>query len=35
VGLGDAFLVVPILIVVGCALAAVSANFAITRYLKI
>jgi cell division transport system permease protein len=35
VGLGDAFLVVPILVVVGCALAALSANFAITRYLKI
>ena len=35
VGLGDAFLVVPILVVVGCVLAALSANFAITRYLKI
>jgi cell division transport system permease protein len=35
VGLGDAFLVVPILVAVGCVLAALSANFAITRYLKI
>ena len=35
VGLGDAFVVAPILIVVGCILAALSANFAITRYLKI
>ena len=35
VGLGDAFVVAPILIVVGCLLAALSANFAITRYLKI
>jgi cell division transport system permease protein len=35
VGLGDALIVVPILLVVGCLLAALSANFAITRYLKI
>jgi cell division transport system permease protein len=35
VGLDDAFLVVPILVVVGGALAAISANFAITRYLKV
>jgi len=34
VGLGDALIVVPILLVVGCLLAALSANFAITRYLK-
>jgi cell division transport system permease protein len=35
VGVGDALVVLPILIVVGSILAAVSANFAITRYLKI
>lgn len=35
VGVGDALIVLPILIVVGSILAAVSANFAITRYLKI
>lgn len=35
VGLGDALIVVPILLVVGALLAAISANFAITRYLKI
>jgi cell division transport system permease protein len=35
IGLGDALIVVPILVVVGGALAAISANFAITRYLKI
>ena len=35
VGVGDALIVVPILVVVGCLLAALSANFAITRYLKI
>ncbi len=32
---GDAFAVVPILLLVGVILAAVSANFAITRYLKV
>lgn len=35
VGVGDALVVLPILILVGSILAAVSANFAITRYLKI
>jgi cell division transport system permease protein len=35
VGIGDALIVLPILVVVGSILAAVSANFAITRYLKI
>jgi cell division transport system permease protein len=35
VGLDDAFTVVPILLVLGAALAAASANFAITRYLKV
>ncbi len=35
VGVGDALIVLPILVVVGSILAAVSANFAITRYLKI
>lgn len=35
VGITDAVIVVPILIVVGSLLAAISANFAITRYLKI
>ncbi|WP_308465267.1 permease-like cell division protein FtsX [Rathayibacter soli] len=35
VGMNDAFVVVPILIVVGIALAALSANVAISRYLKV
>ena len=35
VGLNDALIVVPILLVVGAVLAAFSANFAITRYLKV
>ncbi len=35
VNLGDALLVVPILIVLGAVLAAFSAKFAITRYLKV
>ncbi|MDH6236254.1 permease-like cell division protein FtsX [Cryobacterium sp. CG_9.6] len=35
VGMEDAVLVVPILLVVGAVLAAFSANFAITRYLKV
>jgi cell division transport system permease protein len=35
VGLSDAFVVVPILIVVGAALAAASAGVAISRYLKV
>lgn len=35
VGLSDSLLVVPVLVVLGCILAAVSANVAITRYLKI
>jgi cell division transport system permease protein len=35
VGLQDAFIVIPLLIVVGVVLAALSANFAIKRYLKI
>jgi cell division transport system permease protein len=35
VGLGDAIVVVPILIVVGIVLAAVSANVAIARYLRV
>ncbi|TDW31052.1 permease-like cell division protein FtsX [Cryobacterium psychrophilum] len=35
VGIEDAILVVPILLVVGAVLAAFSANFAITRYLKV
>jgi cell division transport system permease protein len=35
VGLGEALIIVPALLVIGCLLAAVSANFAITRYLKI
>ena len=35
VGLGDALVVVPILIVVGAALAAASAGVAISRYLKV
>lgn len=35
VGLDDALLVVPILLVAGAILAAFSANFAITRYLKV
>lgn len=35
VGLGDAVIVVPILIVVGAALAAASASVAINRYLKV
>lgn len=33
--LSDGLIVVPILVVVGCALAALSAKFAISRYLKI
>ena len=35
IGLTEALIVVPILVVVGGLLAAISANFAITRYLKI
>jgi cell division transport system permease protein len=35
VGLNDALLVVPILIVIGAVLAAASAGFAINRYLKV
>lgn len=35
VGLSDALLVVPVLIVVGAALAAASAGVAISRYLKV
>lgn len=35
IGLTDGILVVPILVVIGCALAALSAKFAISRYLKI
>ncbi|MCU1584644.1 MAG: cell division protein FtsX [Microbacteriaceae bacterium] len=35
IGLQDAFLVVPILLVVGAVLAASSASFAISRYLKV
>jgi cell division transport system permease protein len=35
VGLNDALIVVPVLIVVGAALAAVSAGVAISRYLKV
>ncbi|MDQ1581938.1 MAG: cell division transport system permease protein [Microbacteriaceae bacterium] len=35
VGTDDALLVVPILLIVGVVLAAISANFAITRYLKV
>jgi cell division transport system permease protein len=35
VDLSDAFIVVPVLIVLGMFLAALSANFAIRRYLKI
>ena len=35
VGLGEAFTVVPILIVVGALLAAASASVAISRYLKV
>jgi cell division transport system permease protein len=35
VGLGDAFIVVPILIVLGAVLAAASAGAAISRYLKV
>ena len=34
-GSGLVFVVVPILLVVGAVLAAFSANFAITRYLKV
>lgn len=33
--LSDGLIVVPILVIVGCALAALSAKFAISRYLKI
>ena len=35
VGMSDAIVVVPILIVVGAALAAASAGVAISRYLKV
>jgi cell division transport system permease protein len=35
VDLGDALIVVPILLGLGIVLAAVAANFAISRYLKI
>lgn len=35
ISLGDGLIVVPILVVIGCALAAISAKFAISRYLKI
>jgi cell division transport system permease protein len=32
---GDALIVAPILLLVGIVLAAISANFAISRYLKV
>ncbi|MEN9751337.1 MAG: hypothetical protein RLZZ600_384 [Actinomycetota bacterium] len=35
ISLTDGLIVVPILVIVGCALAALSAKFAISRYLKI
>jgi cell division transport system permease protein len=35
VGLGDAAIVAPVLVVLGVVLAAISANFAISRYLKV
>lgn len=35
VDIGDSFIVVPLLVVIGMLLAALSANFAIKRYLKI
>jgi cell division transport system permease protein len=35
IGVGEALVIVPALLAIGCLLAAVSANFAITRYLKI
>ena len=35
VGIGDALLVVPILLVVGALLAALSASVAIRRYLRV
>jgi cell division transport system permease protein len=35
ISLADGLIVVPILVIVGCALAAISAKFAISRYLKI
>jgi cell division transport system permease protein len=35
VGLNEAFVVVPILVVIGGVLAAASAGFAINRYLKV
>jgi len=35
IGLKDGLIVVPILVIIGCALAALSAKFAISRYLKI
>jgi len=35
IGVTDALIVVPILLVVGCLLAAISAKFAISRYLKV
>lgn len=35
IGLQDAFIVVPILLVIGAVLAAASASFAISRYLKV
>ena len=35
VQVSDAFIVAPVLLVAGALLAALSANFAITRYLKV
>lgn len=35
IGLTEGLFVVPVLVVIGCALAAISAKFAISRYLKI
>ena len=35
IGLTEGLIVVPILVIIGCALAAISAKFAISRYLKI
>jgi len=35
VGLDDALVVVPVLVVIGGVLAAASAGFAINRYLKV
>ena len=35
IGMSEAYVVVPILLVVGAVLAAASASFAISRYLKV